>query len=122
MCVAPVTRYQQEEKMGGVMTTTVYLVKKIGVKSVAMFGAIIGMICGTFLGIVLAMNVGPDVARTGGSLLLGMGSGFMTFALNVILGIISGFIGGAIVAFIYNSDHFPIGDLGGIELNLETRP
>jgi len=45
-------------------------------------------------------------------MVLGVGSGVMTFALNVFLGIIFGFLGGAVIAFIYN---FAPGEMGGIQ-------
>jgi hypothetical protein len=48
---------------------------------------------------------------------LGVGSGVMTFALNVIMGIIFGFLGGAVIAFIYN---FALGEMGGIGVDLEV--
>jgi hypothetical protein len=93
-------------------------VKKFGVMSVAKFGSIIGMILGIILGLINAINLIPVASLTGGSMVLGVGSGVMTFAMNVIMGIIFGFIGGAIVAFIYN---FALGEIGGIEVDLEVK-
>ncbi len=100
------------------MATTVYLVKKLGVMSVAKFGAIIGMIFGIIMGLIIAINTVAPAARIGGSMVLGVGSGVETFVVNVIIGVIFGFIGGAIVAFIYN---FALGEMGGIEVNLEVK-
>jgi hypothetical protein len=101
------------------MATTAYFVKKIGVLSSAKFGATIGMIIGIINGIILAMNIGPSAAVPGGSLALGVSSGIMTFCINVILGFFLGFLGGAVIAFIYNLA--PWGELGGIEVELEIR-
>jgi hypothetical protein len=64
------------------------------------------------------MNVGPSAAVLGGSLALGVGSGVMTFCINVILGFVLGFLGGAVIAFIYNLA--PWGEMGGIAVDLET--
>lgn len=100
------------------MATTAFLVKKLGVMSVAKFGAIIGMIIGIINGILLAINVGSSAALIGGSMFLGVGSGIMTFCINVILGTFFGFLGGAVIAFIYN---FALGEMGGIEVELEVR-
>jgi uncharacterized protein YqgC (DUF456 family) len=99
------------------MATTTYFIKKIGVMSVAQFGAVIGMIIGVINGIILALDVGPASAITAG-LVLGAGSGFMTFAVNVILGIILGFAGGAVIAVIYNLT--PWGEMGSIKVELEA--
>ena len=100
------------------MATTAYLVKKLGVMSIAKFGAIIGMIFGIINGIILAINVGSSSAIPGGPLVLGAGSGIMTFCINVILMTIFGFLGGAVIAFIYN---FAVGEMGGIEVELAIR-
>jgi len=100
------------------MATTAFLVKKLGVMSVAEFGAIIGMIIGIINGILLAINVGSSASLIGGSMFLGVSSGIMTFCINVILGTFLGFLGGAVIAFIYN---FALGQMGGIEVELEVR-
>ena len=100
------------------MATIVYLVKKLGVMSVAKFGAIIGMIIGIIMGFIIAINTVAPAARIGGSMVLGVGSGVETFIVNVFLWVIFGFIGGAIIAFIYN---FALGEMGGIEIVLEVR-
>jgi uncharacterized protein YqgC (DUF456 family) len=101
------------------MVTTIYLVKKLGVMSFAKFGATIGMIIGIIGGIILAIPLGPSAALTGGSMVLSVGSGIMTFCINVLLGTLSGFLGGAVIAFIYNLA--PWGEMGGIEAELEIR-
>jgi heme A synthase len=57
-------------------------------------------------------------AIVGGSMILGVGSGVVTFVMNVFLGVILGFIGGAIAAFIYN---IALAEMGGIEVELEAK-
>ncbi len=100
------------------MTTTAYLVKKLGVMSVANVGSIIGMIFGIILGLINAINLVPASSIPGDSIVLGLSSGIMTFLINVIMGIFFGFLGGAIIAFIYN---FAFSKKGGIEVDLEFR-
>jgi uncharacterized protein YqgC (DUF456 family) len=106
---------QKEQKQGNIMATTTYFIKKIGVMSVAQFGAVIGMIIGTINGIMPALNIAQSSVITTG-VVLGVGSGIMTFALNVIMGIFFGFLGGAVFAIIYN---FGLGETGGIGVDLE---
>ena len=101
------------------MVTTTYLVKKLGVLSSAKFGATIGMIIGIIGGIIVAINIGPSAALAGGSMFWGVGSGIMTFCVNVLFGSLSGFLGGAVIAFIYNLA--PWGEMGGVEVELEVR-
>jgi uncharacterized protein YqgC (DUF456 family) len=98
------------------MANTTYFVKKFGVMSVAQFGAVIGMIIGTINGIFLAFKIGPSAIITTG-VVLGVGSGYLTFATNVILGTFAGFLGGAVIAIIYN---FALGEMGGIKVELEV--
>lgn len=100
------------------MTTTAYLVKKLGVMSVAKFGSIIGMILGIILGLINAIKLVPVASLTGDSMIFWVGSGVMTFAMNVIMGIIIGFLSGAIIAFVYN---FALGEIGGIEVDLKLK-
>jgi len=99
------------------MATTTYFIKKLGVMSVAQFGAVIGMIIGIINGIILAFKIGPSAVITTG-VVLGVGSGYMTFAINVILGTVLGFLGGAVIAIIYN---FALAEMGGINVELEVR-
>ncbi len=87
--------------------------------SVAKFGATIGMIIGIIGGIIIAINLGPSAALAGGSMFWGVGSGIMTFCVNVLFGSLLGFLGGAVIAFMYNLA--PWGETGGIELDLEIR-
>jgi uncharacterized protein YqgC (DUF456 family) len=109
--------YRMKRKMEfrKIMVTTLYLVKKLGVMSVAKFGATIGMIIGIIGGIIIAINIGPSAALAGGSMFWGVGSGIMTFCVNVLFGSLLGFLGGAVIAFIYNLAPC------GIEADLEIR-
>jgi hypothetical protein len=99
------------------MVTTAYLVKKLGVMSIANLGAIFGMIVGIIEGIILAINIGSSSAIPGGSLMLSIGSGIMTFCANVIFMTFFGFLGGAVIAIIYN---FVVRERDGIEVELEV--
>ena len=87
--------------------------------SVANFGASIGMIIGIINGIITAMKIGPSATLLGGSIVMGVSSGIMTFCINVIIGTFLGFLGGAVIAFIYNIKFR--WDTGGIEVELEVR-
>ena len=109
--------YQKKPEFGKIMATTTYFVKKIGVTSVAQFGAVIGMIMGIIKGIIVALNIASSTAITTG-VFWGVGSGIMTFAMNVVMGILFGFLGGALIAFIYNLA--PWGEKGGIKVELEA--
>jgi hypothetical protein len=107
---------RKEHGQGNNMVTKTYFVKKIGVMSVAQFGAVIGMIIGIINGIILALNIASSaVIKTG--VVLGMGSGIMTLTINVIMGIFFGYLGGAVIAIIYN---FALGEMGGIGVDLEA--
>lgn len=105
-------------EFGEIMATTAYLVKKLGIMSVAKFGAIIGLIYGIIMGLVLAVAGGTAAASLGGSMGLGAAAGIGMFIGSVIMGVIFGFIGGAIVAFVYN---FALDTMGGIEVDLEVK-
>ena len=83
--------------------------------SIANLGAIVGMIVGIVKGIIVAINVGMSSAIPGGALVLGVGSGIMTFCANVVFMTIFGFLGGAVIAYIYN---VAVGEKGGIEVEL----
>jgi hypothetical protein len=109
--------YQGIMEFGKIMATTSYFVKKIGVMSVAQFGAVIGMIIGTINGIFIALSIAQSSAISSG-VVPGVSSGIMTFCANVILGFFLGFLGGAVIASIYNLA--PWGEMGGIKVELEA--
>ena len=99
------------------MSSTTYTIKQFGVISVGKFFAVFGLVWGFFAGILLAaglggMGIGP------GSHALGIGAGLFGLIFMVIIGGVIGFIGGAIVAVIYN---IVLGAMGGVELDLEVK-
>jgi hypothetical protein len=104
-------------EFGKIMATTTYFLKKFDVMSVAQFGAVIGMIIGTINGIIIGLNVARSSAITA-DVVLGMSSGIMTFCINVILGVFLGFLGGAVIAYIYNLGSS--WETGGIKVELEV--
>jgi hypothetical protein len=93
------------------------MIKQFGVLSVAKFSAVIGLIWGFVMGLVVALGVGRYASMMG-TPLLGFGAGFAGFILMIILGGIFGFVGGAIIAFVYN---IVLGFIGGIEMDLEVK-
>ena len=97
------------------MATTAYMIKKLGVMSVAKFCAILGLIWGIVMGIVVAIGMQRWASYMGVS---PAGSGIAAFIFMIIIGVVGGFIGGAIVAFIYN---IILGATGGIEMDLEVK-
>ena len=80
--------------------------------------AILGLVAGLFTSLSLGL-FGAAIEKFGGMSLFGMGIAYGTVAAvtvyPIILGI-SGFIGGAIFAFLYN---ILVPHLGGIEVELE---
>jgi hypothetical protein len=94
-----------------------YTIKKFGVLSVAKFSAVIGLIWGFVMGLVVALGVGRYAAVMG-TPLLGLGAGFARFILMLIIGAIGGFVGGAVIAFVYN---IVLGLIGGVEMDLEPK-
>lgn len=96
-----------------------YLVKHLYVTSVAKIGAILGLVWGLIDGILLVIVIlamGP-FARASHPLLTALGAG-MVFVLAIIFGLIAGFTGGAIWAFIYN---VAASVVGPIEADLEVK-
>ena|SRR5271157_2825342 len=96
-----------------------YLVKQLNVMSVAKIGAILGLVWGLIEGIILALVIvamGP-FARAIHPLLTALGAG-LVFVVAIVLGLIIGFIGGAIWAFIYN---VAASHVGPIEMELEMK-
>lgn len=99
------------------MATMMYLIKSFGVLSVAKFSAIIGLIYGLVLGLLLLVGIGGMGSMLGFQS-LGIGAGIVGLIALIIIGGIGGFIGGAIMAVIYN---IILGAIGGIEMELETK-
>ncbi len=94
-----------------------YKLKQLNVISVAKIGAILGLIWGLIWGIVMALWVG-SLGIIAKSLfpMAGLGAG-LVFVFMIIFGLIAGFIGGALWAFIYN---VAAGFVGPIEMDLEV--
>jgi len=92
------------------------MIKQFGVLSVAKFSAVIGLIWGFVMGLVVALGAGSMAAVMGAGA-LGAGVGFAGFIMMIIIGAVGGFVGGAIIAFVYN---IVLGFIGGIEMDLET--
>jgi len=108
-----------EEFVSGfdIVATTSYMIKQFGVLSVAKFSAVIGLIWGFVMGLLVALGIGGTAAAMGGGA-LGAGVGIAGFIMIVIIGAVGGFVGGAIIAFVYN---IVLGFMGGIEMDLEIK-
>jgi hypothetical protein len=103
------------------MATTAYSVKKLGVMSVAWFGAIIGLVGGIIMALIAAVAGGTAAAISAsitGTIGLGATTGIGIFIALVLLGGVFGLIGGVVIAWIYN---FTLGPAHGIELTLEVK-
>jgi hypothetical protein len=96
---------------------SMYKLKKVNVLSVAKIGAILGLIWGLIWGIVTALWV-SSLGLIAKSLfpMAGLGAG-LAFVFMILFGLIAGFIGGALWAFIYN---VAAGFVGPIEMDLEV--
>ena len=95
-------------------------IKKIGVFSLAKIEAVLGAVIGFTVGLIwaiIALAVG-GFSRMAGSPMRtgGLGLGVAAIALLPILYAVIGFVGGALVAFLYN---VIAGWIGGIEVELE---
>lgn len=99
------------------MATTAYMIKHFGVISVAKFFAVFGLVWGFLMGIPLAAGLG-GMASVMDTQALGVGAGLVGLVLMVIIGGVGGFIGGAIVAIVYN---LVLGATGGVEMDLEVK-
>ena len=99
------------------MAATAYMIKKFGVVSVAKFFAVFGLIWGFFMGVALAFGLGR-MGSAFGTHIPGFGFGIIGLIIMIVLGGIFGFIGGAIVAFVYN---VVLGAIGGVEMDLEAK-
>jgi hypothetical protein len=99
------------------MAATTYIVKQFGIVSVGKFFAVFGLVWGFFMGIILAAGLG-GMGSGFGAHALGIGAGLLGLVFMVIIGGVIGFIGGVIVAIVYN---IVLGAMGGIEMDLETK-
>lgn len=95
--------------------------KKIGVFSLAKIEAVLGAVIGFIVGIIWALIARvfmgfAEMARAPVSREFGMFFGVAAIVILPLLYAVIGFIGGAIVAFLYNVIS---GWIGGIEVELE---
>ena len=96
------------------------LIKRFGIVSVAKIGAIIGLA----FGLIEGFFIGLFIAAIGSAApmlfpaFLGFGGLLATVIIVGIIGLIGGFIVGAVWAFIYNAAASLVGP---IEVNLETQ-
>lgn len=102
-------------KCSGMATT--YIVRQLGVVSIGKFFAVFGLVWGFFMGLVMAAGV-SGMGSVMGGLVLGFGVGLIGLVFITVLGGVLGFIGGAIVAIIYN---FVLGATGGVEMDLDVK-
>ncbi|MEM4598829.1 MAG: hypothetical protein QW400_04040 [Candidatus Diapherotrites archaeon] len=96
------------------------VLRKIGVLSCAKVMAVLYAILYFIAGLFMALGFGLLGAATGGispeagGTLAGLG--ILSVIIFPIIGLISGFIAGAIIAFLYN---LIVGIIGGIEIELQ---
>jgi hypothetical protein len=103
------------------MTVTTYTIKQLGIVSVGKFFAVLGVIWGFFTGFLIAFGLG-EMGPMMGTSAVALGAGiaglvFMIFFTTIIGGVF-GFVGGAVVAIVYN---LVLGATGGIEMDLEVK-
>ena len=104
-------------RVAGVLFMTKYVVKEFDVMSVAKFFAVLGLVWGFLMGLFVAFGAGAMAAAMGAAA-LGAGMGIAGLFFMVIIGGIGGFVGGAIIAVIYN---LVLGVIGGIVVDLEAK-
>ena len=103
------------------MATTAYSVKKLGVMSVAWFGAVVGLVVGIIMALIAATAGGAAAAMAAsisGTIQVGTAAGVGIFIALVLLGGVFGLIAGAVIAAIYN---FALGPSNGIEIHIEVK-
>ncbi|MCK9631874.1 MAG: hypothetical protein M0R30_09540 [Methanoregula sp.] len=99
------------------MAATTYIIKQLGIESVGKFFAVFGLVWGFFGGLIFAAGVTTMGAGMGVAPVGFMG-GLVALGLSTIIGGVCGFIGGAIIAILYN---IVLGATGGIEMDLEVK-
>jgi hypothetical protein len=99
------------------MTAATYVIKQFDIVSVGKFFAVFGLVWGFFTGLFVAAGAGTMGYAMGlhGFSLLG---GLVALVLMIIIGGVIGFIGGAVVAIIYN---VVLGATGGLEMEMEVK-
>jgi hypothetical protein len=99
------------------MTSATYVIKQFGIVSVGKFFAAFGLVWGFLMGFVVAAGV-SGMGSVMGSQAPGFAGGLVALGFMTIIGGIFGFIGGAVVAFIYN---LVLGASGGVEMEMEVK-
>lgn len=99
------------------MTASTYVIKQFGIVSVGKFFAVFGLVWGFIMGFFVAAGV-SGMGSVTGMHTLGFAGGLIVLGIMTIMGGILGFIGGAVVAFIYN---LVLGATGGVEMDLEVK-
>jgi hypothetical protein len=96
------------------MGIIVYRIKKFDVRGIAGFFALIGFVWGVMAGVLFFATYVQGYLTNGEVTLLG--SGLFAFALMIVYGVVGGFIGGAVIALLYNR---VLGAARGIRMELE---
>ncbi|MFA6332144.1 MAG: hypothetical protein WCX22_04255 [Methanoregula sp.] len=99
------------------MATATYTIKQFGIVSVGKFFALFGLVWGFLMGFVVAVGV-SSMGSVMGTHALGFAGGLVALCIMTIIGGVIGFIGGAVVAIIYN---LVVEATGGVELDLEVK-
>jgi len=97
------------------MATATYTIKQFGIVSVGKFFAIFGLVWGFLMGFVVAVS---SMGSVMGTHALGFAGGLVAPCIMTIIGGVIGFIGGAVVAIIYN---LVVEATGGVEMDLEVK-
>jgi hypothetical protein len=98
------------------MAVTAYSIKKFGVLSVAKFFAVVGLVWGFLSGLVILLSYIWGYSTNGQTALLQ--TGLTGLCMMILSGVIGGFIGGVIIAFVYNK---VLGKTHGIRMDLDTK-
>ena len=99
------------------MTATTYIIRQFDIVSVRKFFAVFGLVWGFIMGFFVAAGV-SSMGSGMGMHALGFAGGLVMLGLMPIFGGFFGFIGGAVVAFIYN---LVLGAAGGLEMDMEVK-
>jgi len=100
------------------MTATTYIIRQFDIVSVGKFFAVFGLVWGFIMGFFVAAGV-SSMGTGMGMHALGFAGGLVMLGIVTIVGGIIGFIGGAVIAFIYN---VVLGATEGLEMDMEVKP
>ena len=99
------------------MTAATYVIKEFDIVSVGKFFAVFGLVWGFIMGFFVAAGA-STMGTAMGLHALGFAGGLVILGLMTIIGGIFGFIGGAIIAIIYN---VVLGATGGLEMKMDVK-